>query len=420
MADYWLEIHDARTTMAPVPETSIGQVAARTDYIERSEALPPPVATLGRGFDRPDYADLFRPRSHSANIRNYRLENVHLDTAAMTLFKDGMKIKESNYLVPPEFYENACVIETDLIKLEATTDYVMARSFDNYYHWLVQTIPGLDWSARNIGAESVTLLSGDLRPWQAETLEILGYDRVSRIALDPRHHYFIPRLEYSEFQNGSTAFEISLSAQRIYDRIAAAAMDSTPGGTEILYVARTDSVNRAAVNEEALIGLLEAEGVQVVVPGSLSVRQQVHLFGKARAVIGPHGAGLTNIVFCRPGTIFYELLPSHYLNPCFSRLAQAAGLDYQIDLFGGVPSTSEDPHARGWILDTNLVLDRIVEIKRRIAAIRLRTTVASILPGPKALSRPPLLAETTHLLTREKPAVEASGFLSRVWRRVVQ
>jgi Glycosyltransferase 61 len=331
-----------------------------------------------------------------------------------------MKIKESNYLVPPEFYENACVIETDLIKLESTTDYIMARSFDNYYHWLVQTIPGLDWSARNIGAGNVTLLSGDLKPWQAETLEILGYDRVSRIVLDPGHHYSIPRLEYSEFQNGSTAFEISLSAQRIYDRLAAAAMDGTPANTEILYVARTDSVNRAAENEEALIGLLEAEGVRVVVPGSLSVRQQVNLFGKTRAVIGPHGAGLTNIVFCRPGTIFYEFLPSHYLNPCFSRLAQAAGLEYQIDLFDSAPSTSEDPHARGWILDTDLVLSRIVEIKRRIAATRLRTTVASILPEPEALSRPPMLAETTHLLTRERPTVEAAGFLSRVWRRVVR
>jgi hypothetical protein len=103
MADYRPEIHEARTTMAPAPETSIRQVAARTDYIERSEALPSPVAKLGRGFDRPDYAELFHPRSQSANIRNYRLENVHLDTAAMTLFKDGMKIKESNYLVPPEF-----------------------------------------------------------------------------------------------------------------------------------------------------------------------------------------------------------------------------------------------------------------------------------------------------------------------------
>jgi hypothetical protein len=409
--------------MAPVPETSIGQVAVRTDYIERSKPLPSPVATLGRGFDRPDYADLFRPRSHSANIHNYHLENVHLDTAAMTLFKDGMKIKESNYLIPAELYENACVNETNLIKLESTTDSVMTRSFDSYYHWLVQTIPGLDWSVRNIGADKITLLSGDLKPWQAEVLEILGYDRISRIVLDPRHHYSIPRLDYSEFQNGSTAFEVSLSAQTIYDRMAAATVDRTPVDTDILYVARTDSMNRAAENEEALIKLLEAQGVRAVVPGSLSVRQQINLFGKARAVIGPHGAGLTNVIFCRPGTIFYELLPSHYLSPRFSRLAQAAGLNYQIDLFDSVPSASGDPHARGWILDTDLILSRVIEIKRRIAAVRLQTAVASISPEPKALSPlPPLppLAETTHLATREKPTVEASGFLSRVWRRVVQ
>ena len=43
----------------------------------------------------------------------------------------------------------------------------------------------------------------------------------------------------------------------------------------------------------------------VVIPGRLSVAQQINLFVQGEAVIGPHGAGLTNKVFLAgPRTIF--------------------------------------------------------------------------------------------------------------------
>jgi capsular polysaccharide biosynthesis protein len=64
-------------------------------------------------------------------------------------------------------------------------------------------------------------------------------------------------------------------------------------------------------------------------------------------VIGAHGAGLTNVVFCRPGTILYELMPNFYINPCCRRLAQTAGLTYHADIFeaDGVASCMTGPGA---------------------------------------------------------------------------
>ena len=76
-------------------------------------------------------------------------------------------------------------------------------------------------------------------------------------------------------------------------------------------------------------------------------------------MIGPHGAGLSNIVGCEPGTHLYELVPSHYPNFCFNRLAQGCLLHYWGDVFprprrGTAVRTNEPgaststPWRRGW------------------------------------------------------------------------
>jgi len=54
----------------------------------------------------------------------------------------------------------------------------------------------------------------------------------------------------------------------------------------------------------------------------------VRLFSEASVVIAPHGAGLTNIVFCQPGAIIIELLAPGYLVPYYWILASEAQLNY--------------------------------------------------------------------------------------------
>jgi capsular polysaccharide biosynthesis protein len=51
-------------------------------------------------------------------------------------------------------------------------------------------------------------------------------------------------------------------------------------------------------------------------------------FAQAEIVVGPHGAALTDIVYCFPGTRVLELIPSDHVYPYFYTLASAAGLEY--------------------------------------------------------------------------------------------
>lgn len=84
----------------------------------------------------------------------------------------------------------------------------------------------------------------------------------------------------------------------------------------------------------------------------ISVSEQLRYFKRAAVVVGPHGAGNTNIIACSPGTIFVEFLESNRnVNICYARLASILGLKYTGISFS--PSFS---------VDTRMVEEAIVDI----------------------------------------------------------
>ena len=197
------------------------------------------------------------------------------------------------------------------------------------------------------------------------------------------------------------------------------------GAAEAIYVARTDAPERVAENEAELIALLERQGVRIVVPGALSVAEQIAAFRAARLVIGAHGVGMSNIVFCQSGSFVYEMLPRHYPNAAFNRLAQAAGVNYWADLFEGVGEGN--PYQRGWRIDLEIVAARLDAIRQRIAAtprlelamVFLRRTQAAH-PDEGRVSRSRAGAEPEP--EREAVASEppARGLLARFRRGVAR
>lgn len=92
-----------------------------------------------------------------------------------------------------------------------------------------------------------------------------------------------------------------------------------------LFVCRR-SHSRALLNEDEIWALLSPLGFERVDPAQ--VPDVEHVFNEAEAVVGVHGAALTNLLFCKPGTKVLELLPSDHTYPCYLSLAHHARLHY--------------------------------------------------------------------------------------------
>jgi len=76
-----------------------------------------------------------------------------------------------------------------------------------------------------------------------------------------------------------------------------------------LYVNRGDARKRKLLNEAEVWPLFAAKGFQSVSAAQLSFREQVALFSEAEAITGPHGAGLSHILFA-PGVGTLEIFPA--------------------------------------------------------------------------------------------------------------
>lgn len=91
-----------------------------------------------------------------------------------------------------------------------------------------------------------------------------------------------------------------------------------------LYVARSF---RGLTNDAELWAELQARGFIRLEPATWE--ENVRTFASADLIVGPHGAGLSNVIFAPPGGQLIEILPGDRAFPFFYSAASSAGLSYR-------------------------------------------------------------------------------------------
>ena len=94
-----------------------------------------------------------------------------------------------------------------------------------------------------------------------------------------------------------------------------------------VYISRSSRGSRNIANEPAMIEALQSRGFTTVEFERYSVVEQAELMSRAEVVVGVHGAGFTNLTFCKPGTRVVEIF-GDYIVPCYWALSGVAGLRY--------------------------------------------------------------------------------------------
>jgi hypothetical protein len=139
----------------------------------------------------------------------------------------------------------------------------------------------------------------------------------------------------------------------------------------LIYVDRSASHLRPLVNEGELMNALARLGFVMVRPETMCLADQVRLFRGADVIVAPHGAELTNLGFCRPGTQVIELLMDAYCNWCFRNLAGLMRLRY--DCVVGLaqrpwPELNPAFHGTPWKISVNHVVAAVAQTVQQVAA----------------------------------------------------
>lgn len=197
-----------------------------------------------------------------------------------------------------------------------------------YYHWMLEILPKLGLLERegiSINAIDQVLVRKITGEWQRETLSRFGITGRRIVETVDRPYMRCEKLLHIELNCG-----INLKMNRFTPQWMKHlyAMADTAGQPRLkLYISRPAGVRRGIMNEAELLPMLRDAGFTITAMEGLSVAEQAALLSRADVLMSPHGGGLTNMVFCRPGITVIELFSRHVF-PYYYGLAASCGHHY--------------------------------------------------------------------------------------------
>jgi hypothetical protein len=251
-----------------------------------------------------------------------------LGSTGFVILEQGAYLAQGNWRVMnvlshPEIYSDHKRKQEYLLG-----DWYSIRSYwsYSYHHWFWDDLPRLLTAIPHLPPETQFLVGEPFLEFQRESLQALGI-AAERIKVQSSNSnqrierlWFATPLGNSEF--AATASDIAQQLQAIFNPVP------HPLPYRKIYISRSLARYRRIVNESELIPILEDFGFEIIHAEKLPFTSQVKLFHEAKVVLGPHGAGLTNVLFSPSSALVLELFEPTAARTHYWMMAHALGHDY--------------------------------------------------------------------------------------------
>ena len=199
--------------------------------------------------------------------------------------------------------------------------WIWERVYDNYSHWLTAHMPKL-CLLRDLGRLQDLVLPAVRPGFVDESLRAFG--------VDPAGARIVPLDKPLEVRSLTLLVTDRFRPDLLRAAREAMGVPSAQTPDRKIYVSRRGAKVRRLVNEEDVWPLFRKAGYERVEMETLDFAAQRDLMGRTRALAGPHGAGLTNQLFCPPGASVIEIADLGFPNPNFYAMAAGLGHDYAV------------------------------------------------------------------------------------------
>lgn len=215
--------------------------------------------------------------------------------------------------------------------LSGTHISLLAGSCDNYYHFMIDSVARLSTltEAQIDNATSILIPENSCNLTEVISLYPLPSSlRIKQVSLDET--FVVDKLLYPSTLNGLCCYHPSI--MNFFDTVSGQLPIDNKRRPKRVYVDRRRSSSRELLNEAEIVSVLKIYDFVPVCLEDISLKEQIYLFREAESIIAPHGAGLTNIVFCNKECKIIEFIIDAYLHGGFRRLAAVRGLSYNFRL----------------------------------------------------------------------------------------
>lgn len=250
-----------------------------------------------------------------------------------------------------------------IFHIDGAVAVLSSAAGETYFHWMFDVLPRIDLLRHSgVSLESIDkfLVNSYRFPFHKETLAILGIPSTKVVESSQYLHLKADKLIVPSLPGITGNMPrwacIFLRREFLGDKVL-----EKQDRPERIYISRAKANYRKVINEDKLIQCLSKFGFQTVFLESMSVTEQASLFSSAKVIAAPHGAGLTNSVFCEPGTKVIEFFSANYVNVCYWSLSNQVDLEYYYLLGEGEnPREYIDPHLSRE--DISINLDSLVHL----------------------------------------------------------
>jgi hypothetical protein len=202
-------------------------------------------------------------------------------------------------------------------KLSGTNKHKTFVPSQLYYHWLLEDLPSLI-RVRSAFPDVQIYVSQAAHPYITEMFDFLGFD-----------YTFAPAYLLAEslvFESrGPALLPQKIDVDTLNDLSWSVCKENSLGRK--IYVSRKDAW-RNPINFEMVEELARSHGFEVVSLTGMGPEDQIKLFQQATVIAGPHGAGLSNIVWAKRGTLKVIEIRFATQPPCFEVISSHLDFEY--------------------------------------------------------------------------------------------
>ncbi len=306
-------------------------------------------------LDRPEEAAFFMPRGNLQAEHDFPLPDVRIDTvpqarlvgAKFVVLSRDQKVFSESYWSDANVHDGANFQRHSLriagrggerqLPLVLFRESEVARRIAgpamlvgnpwafNYHHWLINSLLRLWWTSHFPELRDVPLLVPAQRSaFQQDSLAALGVEPHRLLPYDGA----LWQVEQLFFPASGDYWPLQLRwpREKMFEHYG---LREAPGRRRI-YISRADATGRRVTNEPQVIEMLVRRGFEVLQLAVMPLAEQVRAFAEAKLIVGPHGAGLTNIVFAARNATVVDLHPRDEINHALWVQSSAVGIRYAL------------------------------------------------------------------------------------------
>jgi len=346
----------ARTSVHSVEEWSaVPKIQER--IVEIQEVFPPDIARYD--FDASYSATFRRSKSFDA-IKLVRLKDVVVSPQSGLVFLPDQTILQESVggliriLGWGKNIHEVLMSSQEILGRPRGT-LVVAPSGIPYFHWLMESYPRLVCLLERL-ENPVILVNSETPSFVRDSIEVafrhLGRRSelvISDLSVKADEAAFVFLDDWSGFVPPRIVDLLKDIASRTVGQVEK---------TRQIYISRRRARLRPVANEEEVELELARRGFEITYMEELDLASQWKVMAEANFIVSPHGAALSNLIACSPGTKVLEIFQSGINNDCYARLTKALHLDYSF-LRAGLSGSGES------VVNIQALLDAVEQLRNQ-------------------------------------------------------